>query len=428
MEINMKKELLLVLAATAVIGLSVPAAADPYTYTTPEGILSLELPNESWKEITDLTKWVALSDGANLITIEHYSNGEKLPDITVADAHYCNVFQGVFSTQNEVFILTGSVVDADVIQDIANTIASTKVLQFDTKTAVKKDADASPNISEFSLAPLDKTMYVTSDGLNVRSGCSTSDPIIGAYAYGASVHVTGSVQRNGADIGWYQVSYDSGSGYVSSQFLSDSEPADKKSNNSSGYTGDVKTIYEIDGHAVTVYKSTDGYWYDKAGTQYNQISDYEFIASNGAPLSLYKPQVQNNNVPDGDPFTVYWANGNTTTLTHYTDGYFYSSDWVRYTLSGAGTYSGADGTVLYANDPWTQQPSGSYYGENEEGGEDNKSVKAAEAGYVTIYDSAGNSVTVYLAEDAYWYDKAGNQYIQMGNGTFETPGGTVYYY
>ena len=176
------------------------------------------------------------------------------------------------------------------------------------------------------------------------------------------------------------------------------------------------------------HKSTDGYWYDKAGTQYNQITDYEFVASNGASLSLYKPQVQNNNVPDGDPFTVYWENGNTTTLTHYTDGYFYSSDWVRYTLSGSGTYSGADGTVLYAHDPWTQQPSGSYYGENEEGGEENKSVQAAEAGYVTIYDSAGNSVTVYLAEDAYWYDKAGNQYIQMGNGTFETPGGTVYYY
>ena len=318
-----KKSVFASFAAAAVLCLCVPAAAE--TFTSEDGVLSIELPNENWREITDVNKWIALSDGGNSITVEHYSNGEKLPDITVADNHYVNVYQAVFSTQNEVFIITGSVVDAAVIPEIANAIMSAKVLRYDTKLAVKNN-DQAVSASDFSLAPLDKTMYVTSDGLNVRTGCSTDDQIIGAFVYGAVVHVTGAVQKGGVDIGWYQVSYDSGYGYVSSQFLSDSEPADKKSNNGSGYTGDVKTIYEIDGHAVTVYKSTDGYWYDKAGTQYNQITDYEFVASNGASLSLYKPQVQNNNVPDGDPFTVYWANGNTTTLTYYTDGYFYSSD------------------------------------------------------------------------------------------------------
>ena len=99
-----KKSVFASFAAAAVLCLCVPAAAE--TFTSEDGVLSIELPNENWREITDVNKWIALSDGGNSITVEHYSNGEKLPDITVADNHYVNVYQAVFSTQNEVFIIT----------------------------------------------------------------------------------------------------------------------------------------------------------------------------------------------------------------------------------------------------------------------------------------------------------------------------------
>ncbi len=395
-----KKALVLSLTIAAVLCFGAPAAAE--TYTSPDGILSIELPNENWKEITDLTRWVVLSDGGNTITIDHYSNGEKLPDMTVADDHYVNVYQAVFSTQNEVFVITGSVVDADVIPEIANAIISAKVLRYDTKLAVRKDDQAAPSASEISILPLDKTMYVTSSGLNVRTGCSTDDQIIGAFAYGSAVHVTGSVQRNGADIGWYQVTYNAGSGYVSAEFLSDTQPAAAQTASGSDYTSEVKTIYKIDGSAVTIYKSTDGYWYDKPGNRYTQITDFSFESQNGVTFTINKPQDNVENVPVGDPFTVFWQNGNATELTKYSDGYFYSSEWVRYTSDGEGTYYGADGTVLYLTDPW------SYNDSSQESGD----------GTISIQNDYGEFITLYESTDGYWISRDGTAYVQASDGSF----------
>ena len=67
-------------------------------------------------------------------------------------------------------------------------------------------------------------MYVTAEWLNVRRGCSVDDLVIGGLGYGASVTVLGDIQRNGSDLGWYQVSYENGTGYVSASFLSDTAP------------------------------------------------------------------------------------------------------------------------------------------------------------------------------------------------------------
>ena len=90
----MKKSVLAVLALTFAACLSMPAAAE--TFTASNGVLSIELPNENWKEMEDSTKWIVLSDGANIISIDHYSNGEKLPEVAVADDHYINVYEAVF--------------------------------------------------------------------------------------------------------------------------------------------------------------------------------------------------------------------------------------------------------------------------------------------------------------------------------------------
>ena len=46
-----KKALFAAIAASAIMVVAYPAAAD--TFTSPDGVLSIELPNESWKEIAD---------------------------------------------------------------------------------------------------------------------------------------------------------------------------------------------------------------------------------------------------------------------------------------------------------------------------------------------------------------------------------------
>ena len=75
----MKRTIFAALALTFAVSLGMPAAAE--VYTAPNGVLSVELPSDDWQVIVDPSKWIVLSDGGNVITVEHYSNGEKLPDM-----------------------------------------------------------------------------------------------------------------------------------------------------------------------------------------------------------------------------------------------------------------------------------------------------------------------------------------------------------
>ena len=352
-----KKTIFAAVIAAAALCLTIPAAAEPQTYTTGDGVLSIDLPDENWKEMSDPGKWVSFSDGANLITLEHLSNGEDLPDISIADDHYVNVYQAIASTQNEVFIITGSVVDSAKIGDVCNAIMSVKVLKYDTKLAVKKEQQETS--ADYTIVAMDATMYTTA-GVNVRAGYSTSDTVLGGLAAGSSVHVTGKVQKDGADLGWYQVAYNGASAYISASFLTDKAPASSSQSSSAQFTGEARTIYEIDGAAVTVYKRTDGQWVDSQGGVYTQITDYEFSGANGAVLTTNKPQAYSGNEPLSSGFTAYWPNSNATTLTPYSDGYYYSSEWVRYTDNQDGSYSGADGSTLYDYDPISGSPDDAY--------------------------------------------------------------------
>ena len=355
-----KKTLFAAVVAAAALCMAIPAAAEPQVFTTSDGVLSIELPDENWKEMADPAKWVSFSDGANLITLEHLSNGETLPDIAIADDHYVNVYQAIASTQNEVFIITGSVVDSAKITDVCNAIMSVKVLKYDTKLAVKKQQQETS--TGYTIVAMDATMYATA-GVNVRAGYSTNDQILGGIGTGTSVHVTGKVQKDGADLGWYQVSYNNGTGYISASFLTDKAPASSSQSSSAQFTGEARTIYEIDGAAVTVYKRTDGQWVDSQGGVYTQITDYEFSGANGAVLTTNKPQAYSGNEPLSSGFTAYWPNSNATTLTPYSDGYYYSSEWVRYTDNQDGSYSGVDGSTLYDYDPISGSPDDAYEGD-----------------------------------------------------------------
>ena len=434
----MKKGTLTLLAASFALCMSVPVFAKT-TYTSPDGVLSIDLPDEDWKSLQDPQKWIVLSDGANLITVDHYSNGEKLPEITVADDHYVNVYQAAFSTQNEVFLVTGSVVDAAKIPDVANAILTTKILQYDTKQAVKKEdaaqqnasdqkepekketekkADASASSSEYTVAPMSATMYATS-GVNVRSGYSTNDSVIGGLGTGNSVAVTGKVQKNGKDYGWYQVSFEGKNGYVSAEFLSSTAPAGAPASTGLTFTGNAKTIYDSNGNAITVYEASDNDWYASNGKGYSWISDYEFAEKgSGTIYTTNKPQNGSGSQPSGAPFTVYWENGNAETLTPYSDGYYYSSGWVRYWDNGDNTYHGSDGTVLLASlgGPGNNDYVPDYDDDSDDGNET----------HMLSSVDTGATVTVSAGGGAY-YDNNGTEYSWIDDGLMMDFYGNRYY-
>ncbi|MCR4751799.1 MAG: SH3 domain-containing protein [Eubacterium sp.] len=219
-----KTGLLAVLALILILGTAVPAAATPFTST--DGVISINLPNGNWSEIEDPDHWISLSDGSSLITIQHFSNGDKLPEIPSADSSYARTLAAAISTENEVFVAFGYVADANETYDIYEALSSLRILQYDTKTAVARKVTA----SDFHVSPTEMTLYVNvseEDGgsLNVRKGFSVNSEIVGKLENGTSVQVVGIVQLKGDDYGWYKISYGDGYGYVSADYLTGEAPA-----------------------------------------------------------------------------------------------------------------------------------------------------------------------------------------------------------
>lgn len=108
-----RKQLLAILALSAAFSWSLPAFAKEFT--TSDSVLTIDTPDDSWAQIKDDATLATLTNGKDSITLEHYSNGEKLPDITVADDTYEKVCQNIISTRNEVFLITGLAADKRIL-------------------------------------------------------------------------------------------------------------------------------------------------------------------------------------------------------------------------------------------------------------------------------------------------------------------------
>ena len=365
------------------------AAAEGNKFTTENGVLAIDLPSADWKEIMDPSSWVVLSNGVDMITIDHFANGEKLPDITVADSHYTNVYEAAVSTQNEVFLITGYVANEDSVQGVCSAIMSAEVLKHNTKQAVKKNSAV--DVKQFAIREINKTYYVNADCVNVRSGCAVSEPIIGGLNKGNAVNVRGEVQYNGADYGWYQIDFNKGIGYVAKDFLSEKAPADAETTDLV-YTGNVVTIYVEDGSPLTLSEATDGYWYDKFGTKYVEVGDgsYFNVVGSDQSYSIYNPA--NNSGYTGASVTVHDQYGYAYTLYEMADGSWWDTYGNQYGR-GDGKYFVGPGNQPYTADGSIFDPdmaagtdAGGYAGSNYEefeGGYAGSNYEELEGGYAS---------------------------------------------
>ena len=263
------------------------------TFTTEDGVLSIETPDAdstsetqvgSWYKIADPTYWFTISDGKSTITIDHLSNGETLPQVQVADDTYAAVYQAFVSTKNEIFVVKALAADTADLQNLMEITGSIKVLKYDTKTAINTSQTA--NVSEFGVREINATYYSTTDGLNVRTGCSIDSPTIGSLDYNEVVTVKGAVTRNGQDYGWYQVSYGGTDAYVSAGFLSATKSGENAAESTSGSgtaTGDTITVYWLNGNGETLYLHTDGSYYNADGVRY-VTCDGDYVGADGTTL------------------------------------------------------------------------------------------------------------------------------------------------
>lgn len=366
---NLKCAMLLSAAAAFMTG----AIAFGAEFTTTDLVLTLQLPDGNWKQVADNAAWATLTDGENEITFLHYSNGEELPDMTVAGDGYAQVCQNIISTENEVFIITGSVVDKEDFDEVREAVQSARINKYDTKKAVTKAGSASTASSGSSsrdasdgkavqgtsgsaaassdtqkvVEPAALSMWVSSQQLNVRSQSSTDAAVLGTLGYMDGVEVTGIEKSGGKETGWYQIDYNGTTGYVSSAYLTGT-PATAESQ---GYTltSEQVTLYEVDGSAATyVYKATNGSWYDGSGRQYQKNDDGSWCSPvNGRTWTETAPESPADQ--GGSEIQVTDEEGlNSQTLYQMADGSWQNKAGGSYTDNGDGTWKGPDGTIWSA--------------------------------------------------------------------------------
>lgn len=377
MKTNKRLATIFTVAAALAIGVSVYASEDTHSlspdsasveasgldtvkYTTPDSVLTIETPDKDWKQVEDKYTWVTLTDGTDKITMLHYSNGETLPEITVADSSYEEVCQNIISTKNEVFIITGSVVDRADFEEVRDSVQSVVINQYDTKKAVenkandsgnaqisdasKKTGDAEAENGGYTVTEDSFSVWVSSQQLNVRSSYSTESSVLGVVYYGDALKVTGIVKANGADAGWYRVDFGGSVGYVSSQYAT--KEGVSIANVGVSLTDEMVLLYELSGRGASyVYKATDGKWYDYSGRQYSPGSNGEWtLLPNGtiwtetAPESPADHAVDQANIVDQEGL-------NYGTLYLGEDGTWRNIAGGVYTPNGDNTWTGPDGTI-----------------------------------------------------------------------------------
>ena len=373
-------------------------------FETQDGVLSIVAPkdNDRWAVVQDDQRWFVMSDGTDSITVDHYSNGDTLPAAALAKDPIVQVYQVHYSTENEVFVVTGSVKIVEDMPYIRDSVNSFQVLKYDTKTADQPQPEATIGIRE-----IESDMYCnTPDGVNVRESYSTASNIIGEIAYKEKVFVIGEVTKNGGDTGWLKIKYGSGEGYVYDEWFDINPPSDPER------TGNEKTIYSYDGAQTrTIYFYTDGIWRDDNGNTYQGGMSAEVSCSDGtvwyeSPMEPYRT---------GGELTLYREDGESTKeIYYYSDNQWRDdNDIVYYSIAEHMWQSEGIGQYFWYDDP-------SYIP-----GDDPYPV----GGELTLYREDGGSVKeIYYYSDNQWRDDNGIVYYSFAEHMWQSEDGGQYFW
>ena len=265
------------------------AAPAAQVFETADGVLSIEAPNAEWVELPDPNYWFAMSDGDDLITISHLSNGEALPATMVANEEFAAVCHAFVSTANEVFVIKGCAVSLENLKDIMLALSTVKILKFDTKQAVKPVAVSA---NGFVVDPISEVRYSTSKQLNVRASWSSDSARLGSLKKGEAVEVTGIVRRNGKNYGWYQINFNGVTAYASAKYLSANEPK-----NSGKSSGSFK-VYSESGDTKTI-SLKNGKYVDNMGREYTDEGNGMFFCEMNGIRYARNRSVWTNGTADG---------------------------------------------------------------------------------------------------------------------------------
>lgn len=108
--------------ATTIFAMSMPAMAD--YYTTPDGAIVLDIPDQSWSEIQDEYTLTTLSNGTGTITVLRYDANGALPAVAVPSANYAASYQAVMADNKDVYVITGSATSKEYLPAVKKIVQS----------------------------------------------------------------------------------------------------------------------------------------------------------------------------------------------------------------------------------------------------------------------------------------------------------------
>lgn len=192
------------------------------TFVTEDGVMSITVPNDGddWKVVDDPAVWFAIADGTDAIMAMHYANDDQVPERALAADNFKEVYEVFYSTENEVFVISGTVQDVNDMDAVRDAVNSFEILKYNAPLPEIASLDV------YSINAADETLYCTApDGVNIRQSYTTNSPALGLAKKGDSVHVTGHVFDNDEDTGWLQIDYNGQNAYVWGEFFSAEAPA-----------------------------------------------------------------------------------------------------------------------------------------------------------------------------------------------------------
>lgn len=318
----------------------------PYDYQTADGLLRITLPNHHWGQIYTDEHDVLLSDGDCAIAVDLYRATDTLPPIPTADKTHKLIFTSAVSADEYVLYLIGYASEETDFSDLATAINSITV---DKVRITKVWPEEEPPAPAYSVRDTTHTAWVSANALNVHTGSGTENPIITQLTRDTKLTVTGEVLKGNDYIGWSRVRLSNGTeGYVSSQFLTTTQPTPKPTK-----TGNSKTLYNIHGTIYTVFEYSDYNWRTESGTAFWPATFSTWESASGQVLYDYDPSVPAYTEPQltSQSVLLYNADGSMTQTVYLaTDGEWYNTSWVNFYSAGNGVWY-CGGAMFYDYDP-----------------------------------------------------------------------------
>ncbi|MBQ9063851.1 MAG: hypothetical protein IJ123_00210 [Blautia sp.] len=273
----------------------------PRTFITGNGVLSIELPDFSWKAVEDEKHLAAFSNGTSRMELSHLVNGEQFAPVLIADKSYVAAYQAYYSTPEDVYIATGGVKQKEDLDPVRLAIQSVQVLRYGTDPVEPIPAEPTPT-------PTPEPTPTPSDPRGERTGWEAtvyadhSSDGIAIFEYTNTVWYDAEqrpyVQGDGVEKGY--IWYDS----TGAPYYLFAYPYELRR------TGNAVDVTWDTGLQTTLREFTDGVWRDFRYVAYTYMGDYVWMGEDGSAVTGEAPptgdvtieggSTDEDDVPDDD--------------------------------------------------------------------------------------------------------------------------------